>query len=67
MVKRIGWVMLAVILVFSFLWLTVRTPVQAKEEDVTQTLEKILKNQEKMMQDLELIKQELNRIRIRTN
>ena len=67
MVKRIGWMMLAVLLVFSFLWVTGHTPVQAKDEDVIQTLEKILKNQEKMMADLDFIKQELNRIRVRTN
>ena len=67
MVKRIGWAMVAILLVFSFLWVTGHTPVQAKEEeDVTQTVEKILKNQEKMMADLEWIKNELNIIRIRT-
>ena len=66
MTKRIGWMMVVGFLVFSFLWVTGHTPVQAKDEEVAQTLEKILKNQEKMMADLEWIKNELNIIRIRT-
>ena len=66
MVKRIGWIVIAIMLAVSCLWLTGRTPVQAKDEEVAQTLEKILKNQEKMMADLEWIKNELNIIRIRT-
>ena len=68
MIKQIGWIVIAVMLAVSCLWLTGRTPVQAKEEeDTAQTLEKILKNQEKMMADLEWIKSELNVIRIRVH
>ena len=67
MTKRIGWIVVAVALVFACFWVVGHTPVQAGEKDADQVLEKILKNQEKMMQDLELIKQELNRIRVRTN
>ena len=67
MVKRIGWIFVAVGLVVSLLWVAGRRSAQAGEEDKTQqTLEKILQNQETIMQDLDWIKKELNVIRVRT-
>lgn len=64
--KRIGWILVAMGLMVSLLWVAGHPPAQAGEDNKTQqTLDKILQNQEKMMQDLDWIKKELDIIRIR--
>ena len=65
MMKRIGWIVITAA-VISSLWAFGHRPVQAEEKDITQMLDRVLKNQEKMMQDLEWIKKELDVVRIRT-